>query len=256
MVPAPNLSKDMYLFSNLYKWEKELSTNVIWNFFATSHGKGAVDGIGGTVKRSVWRNVRSTRITPTDAESYAALAKERNPNVTILFISSEEITQKSASKLPVWEKTIAIPNTLKFHCIKARNSKQLSVSTISTGDEFMIVDVFKCAEESDESDVGCDETSPDYHESSSDLDESRIEGLHVDVGHWVFVQYEGNCFPGEVTAVIENDFEVNVMHKSGDAFWKWPSTEDKILYLKNNIIKKLDHLEVAGTRGQFLFKNL
>ena len=26
-----------------------------WNFFATSHGKGVGDGIGGTLKRAVWR---------------------------------------------------------------------------------------------------------------------------------------------------------------------------------------------------------
>ena len=105
--------------------------------------------------------------------------------------------------MPVWENDRYSKHFEIALYQKARNSKQLGVSTISTGDEFMIVDVFKCAEESDESDVGCDETSPDYHESSPDLDESRIEGLHVDVGHWVLVQYEGNCFPDEVTAVIE-----------------------------------------------------
>lgn len=46
--------KQRYLFSNLHKWEKEFSTNLIWNSFVTFHGKGAVDGIGGTIKRSVW----------------------------------------------------------------------------------------------------------------------------------------------------------------------------------------------------------
>ena len=28
--------------------------HIHWNFFATSHGKGPVDGIGGAVKRYVW----------------------------------------------------------------------------------------------------------------------------------------------------------------------------------------------------------
>ena len=85
--------KQRYLFSNLSAWESEFSIKIIWNFFATSHGKGAVDGIGGTVKRSVWRNVRITAVAPVDAESYAKLANELIENVTILYISAEAITE-------------------------------------------------------------------------------------------------------------------------------------------------------------------
>ena len=38
---------------------------VEWEYFATSHGKGVVDGIGGTAKSSVRRKVMSKRV---DAE--------------------------------------------------------------------------------------------------------------------------------------------------------------------------------------------
>ena len=54
---AASQFKQHYLISNLHKWENEFSMKLIWNFFATSHGKGAVDGIGSMVKRSVWRVV-------------------------------------------------------------------------------------------------------------------------------------------------------------------------------------------------------
>ncbi|XP_071950782.1 uncharacterized protein [Antedon mediterranea] len=42
--------KQRFLFSNLFNWEKLFNINLKWNFFATSHGKGVVDGHGGTVK--------------------------------------------------------------------------------------------------------------------------------------------------------------------------------------------------------------
>ena len=42
--------KQSYLFSRLADWKKEFSVKIVWNFFATSHGKGAVDWMGGTVK--------------------------------------------------------------------------------------------------------------------------------------------------------------------------------------------------------------
>ena len=48
--------KQSYLFSNLHSWEMENDIELSWNFFATSHGKGDVDGIGGTIKRTVWRH--------------------------------------------------------------------------------------------------------------------------------------------------------------------------------------------------------
>ena len=73
---ASSQFKQRYLFSNLYEWEKEFSINLIWNFFATSHGKGAVDGIGGTLKRSVWRQVKANSLPPHNTKSYAEIAKD------------------------------------------------------------------------------------------------------------------------------------------------------------------------------------
>ncbi len=44
----------------------------------------------------------------------------------------------------------------------------------------------------------------------------------VQVGQWVVVVYDGNEYPGEVSAIIDtNGVQVNVMHKSGSG-WKWP----------------------------------
>ena len=63
--------KQKYLFSNLYSWEKEFNFILKWNFFSTSHGKGAVDGIGCTVKRSAWREVRNGHVHVNTAEQYS-----------------------------------------------------------------------------------------------------------------------------------------------------------------------------------------
>ena len=40
---------------NMIYLQKETGIKVHWNFFATAHGKGACDGIGGTVKRLAHR---------------------------------------------------------------------------------------------------------------------------------------------------------------------------------------------------------
>ena len=46
---ASSQFKQRYLFSNLHCWELEHQLKLCWNVFATSHGKGVVDGLGGTV---------------------------------------------------------------------------------------------------------------------------------------------------------------------------------------------------------------
>ncbi|CAF1376703.1 unnamed protein product, partial [Didymodactylos carnosus] len=43
-----------FMFRNLIQIAHEYKIALSWNFFATSHEKGVVDGLGGTVKRFVW----------------------------------------------------------------------------------------------------------------------------------------------------------------------------------------------------------
>ena len=52
----------MILFSNLRTKEIQFKCKTTWIFFATFHGKGAVDSIDYTVKQSVSRQLKLTRI--------------------------------------------------------------------------------------------------------------------------------------------------------------------------------------------------
>lgn len=52
---------------------KEFGINCDWSTFAASHGKGAVDGVGGSVKVTVWRAIKSGKTTiqnPVDFYNY------------------------------------------------------------------------------------------------------------------------------------------------------------------------------------------
>ena len=41
----------------------------------------------------------------------------------------------------IWESTIAAPNTQKLHCVRAHNSKQLYVSSVSGYNDFLLVGI-------------------------------------------------------------------------------------------------------------------
>ena len=68
--------KQKFLFVNLtfLKQEYKFDT-MMWNFFATRHGKGAVDGVGGTVKPIVWSRVLAGKAVVTDAQAFCRCAE-------------------------------------------------------------------------------------------------------------------------------------------------------------------------------------
>ena len=45
------------------------------------------------------------------------------------------------------------------------------------------------------------------------------------------------------------------MNKGGK-FWRWPQKEGKIFYTSNNIFKRIEPPQVAGSRGQFEFHQI
>ena len=53
--------KSKYTISTLCRMQEEYGIAFEWNFFSSSHGKGAVDGIGATVKRHMWMTVKGKR---------------------------------------------------------------------------------------------------------------------------------------------------------------------------------------------------
>jgi hypothetical protein len=48
---APSQYKNRKNFANICNHYADFNIEVVWNYFASSHGKGPCDGIGGTVKR-------------------------------------------------------------------------------------------------------------------------------------------------------------------------------------------------------------
>ena len=67
--------------------------NIEWHFSPTSHGKGPVDGIGGTVKRRVFQHVMGLRGKVQSTEHFAELATLVCPNIHIRYLSSENTVQ-------------------------------------------------------------------------------------------------------------------------------------------------------------------
>ena len=104
-----------------------------WSFFGTAHGKGPVDGIGGTVKRTVWRRILQRRALINSAEEFADVARECCPSIKILFVSKKEIeaTKERLDAKWIQNPVKTIPGTQALHYAVAASASDLKVQPIS-----------------------------------------------------------------------------------------------------------------------------
>lgn len=83
--------RSKYTMSNLCYLEDDLGFwSIEWVTFATSPGKGAVDGVGAALKNMIWNRVKSENLTINSAKEYYEVLKS-SKNVTVFFKSSYEI---------------------------------------------------------------------------------------------------------------------------------------------------------------------
>ena len=213
MAQVHSLSKDIY-FSNLSKWESTFGIKVNWHFFATSHGKGVIDGIGGTVKLSVWRAVRSGNARASKPYDFYQLAVERNPNVKFHFVSAETVQLRAKEIQPYWDQVLRIIGTRSVHTVSCRGDSTVLVGEVSTAKEFQ-AHVFLDVSDSESSD---DDSVDDFADSSSECkDEEQSkpgENCSITTGDFVVVQYESkrNSRKNYIAQVIEIDNEAD-LHK-------------------------------------------
>ena len=122
--------KQRFLFSYLHVLEAQHGMSITWNFFASSHGKGVVDGHGATVKQAFWRRVKAGQLVRT-AEEFAEVARTACPNLTILFVSKETIAENKTDLDEHWKGVKALPSTHITHCVKSIAPYVVSAAMVS-----------------------------------------------------------------------------------------------------------------------------
>ena len=64
-----------------------------WHFFATSHAKGVVDTIGGTIKRLVWQQILTKKHKCENSADFVNIAKTRTKVILIKEVTQENIDE-------------------------------------------------------------------------------------------------------------------------------------------------------------------
>ena len=204
-------------------------------FFATSHGKGAVDGIGGRSK-SLIRNASKCQgekgITVQSSIDFAAHIMRLMPGVKVLHVSEFEVKEMIEERKP-WDDVLEMPGILSAHVMECSGQKVRLYKENKKSHEVCTIDY---ATESEDDEL-VDEATDD-----------------VNVGDWVIVMYDGKMYPGRVTAISEmGSKKVSVMRSAFPSGWKWPVEVNEIYYEDENIKKKISPPTPVNSRNKWQF---
>ena len=120
-------------FINLCHHTEDFGVQAEWHFSATSHGKGACDGVGGTVKRlaaraSLQRPYDEQIMTPRQLFEWAV---ENLPTVTFEYCSMDDYQSEAFLLGERFQKSCTIPGTRKLHAFIPSSGSTLSTKVYS-----------------------------------------------------------------------------------------------------------------------------
>ena len=82
-----------------------------WCYNEPHHGKSPMDGVRGTIKNKVFRDVKSRKTQITDAESFVKYADNAINGIKSLYLPERDVFENSDDI----EDVIKIPGILEVH---------------------------------------------------------------------------------------------------------------------------------------------
>lgn len=220
-------------FTNLCHHAKDFGVDAEWNFFATSHGKGPSDGVGGTVKRlarkaSLQRPYEQQILTPFSLYQFA---KENITGIQCQFVKLTEYHKEKEilERRFLASKTIA--GTRGLHFFKPLTLDSLEVKEYTTSPHSRIESLTKNAER------------------SCTID--KITGQ-------IIVAYNGLWWLAVVlkSFPVENEVEVSFLHPHGPApSFYYPRHPDILIISDYDVLANVDPMLTSKSGRTYKLSN-
>jgi hypothetical protein len=107
-------TKNRNNFVNLCHHNPDIGINAEWHFFATSHGKGLCDGVGGMTKRLAARSSLQHHQILTPAQ-LCSWAKEHLPSIHEQYVCNNEVEQTTYHLKFGFDNTRTVVGTRQYH---------------------------------------------------------------------------------------------------------------------------------------------
>ena len=217
-------------FANLCHQIEDHGISCEWNFFATSHGKGPCDGVGGVVKRLATRYSKQLTKSGKDrlltAYQLYTYAKEQIKNITVFYIPTEEVQAMEAQLASRYEAAKSIPGCRAQHYFVPLSTTSMKVLRVSPL-------------------PGQEEVSQGFVTGQANMTQAVTQtSMDVNVGSYCGCLYDGDWYIG---VVLDHDkthdvFNLAFMLQSTASAlsFVWPRHEDQCWVERVNILTMIE----------------
>ena len=210
-------------FKNKYVIDamKELSRNchnvkLVWNFFATSHGKGPVDGVEATLKRIAADKVRSRQCIINGMADFIAAVGDSSITVTSRTIDAVKQRERELNLDDVFGEAKAVKGISDIHCFEWQNNdlitkKYSSETPVSPRSTPAIIP----------------STLAVNHGSDNEL-EAATKTIKTQIGHWYAVYWRNNdyWFVGRVVQKTGHLVKLEFIHQTAQDVNRFKTAND------------------------------
>lgn len=213
-------------FINLCHHKTDFGIDAEWHFFATSHGKNACDGIGGTVKRIVSK-ASLQRVNAEPITTPLQMFDYCSANITgihFLYVSEEDIEDKKEMLLHRFSRAKVIPNTRDSHAFIPISETKIKVSTTSLSEDHQVCFV-----------------------------QDEYKTLDVKLKDYVACVYDSQWWLGKVEDISPDQSEYFIMffHPAGPNTSFKLASSDQVWVTKKDILRVVSPIELfLATTGR------
>jgi hypothetical protein len=131
---AASQFKNRFILQHLTTMMDKTDINISWNYFSSSHRKGIVDSIGGTLKRLVWSEILAgARVT--SAKDFVDVCHRKTKTIIVGLVQQVQFDTTRALLEKSFEKTVSVPNIRQQHYINALHKNVIEYGLYSTREE-------------------------------------------------------------------------------------------------------------------------
>ena len=240
--------KNKYCMRMLYDLGQKFQKDFSWKYFATSHGKGVVDGVGGRAKSLVRQKSMSKdgHDVVQSSKDFAKLASELMSATTVMHIDQEEIDEAVAQADP-WDDAPAAVGIRSMHDAQFIFSKKIIELRHVTG------------QMEPDSIVYYDATQTPIEDTITP--QAQVSAINVASGDWVAVIYDDQWWPGSVDAVSSNNqISISFMKPVAENKFIWrqsPNGEclDTDIVPIGEVLVKLEEIPEPVSNRHFSFSS-
>ena len=128
---AASQFKNRFLLQHLTTMMEQTGVDFEWNYFASFHGKGVVDGTSGTLKRLVWMEIMAG-VRCSSAKDFVTICNQKTKAITVAMVQQAQFDTTKAMLVDTFTVIPGLPKIQKQHHVKVLHKDVIEYAKYST----------------------------------------------------------------------------------------------------------------------------